>query len=229
MDYRQHYDSKYSKRVQGFSPAFPRQMRFLLRWMDVPDGRRRVLDLGGGTGEYSVMLQRMGYDVTLYEISQVAIDHARSMGATNTVYADFLKEPPTERFDIVLVKGFSPLNTDSRLVFDEILGAVEGMLAPQGVVLYWGVTDLSGKWSDSGWFNWQAANLQLFFDDVLIFPALRYQTALPVWCNRRISNALSRRSELPRPLTVAAYKRVGRHRPDPAISGCLQWLHHCPR
>jgi SAM-dependent methyltransferase len=209
MDYRQCYDSKYSKGVQGFSPAFPRQMRFLLRWMDVPVERRRVLDLGGGTGEYSLMLQRMGYDVTLYEISQVAIDHARSMGVAKTVYADFFVEPPTERFDIVLVKGFSPLNTDSRPLFDESLGAVEAMLAPQGVVLYWGVTDLSGQWSDSGWFNWPVANLRLFFDDVLIFPALRYQSVLPVWCNRRLSNALSRCSVLPRPLTLVAYKRVG--------------------
>jgi len=208
MDYRQFYDTKYSAGVKGFSPAFPRQMRFLLRWMTVPGGRRRVLDLGGGTGEYSLMLQRMGYDVTLYEISQVAINHARSIGVTKTVYADFLEAPPTERFDIVLVKGFSPLNTDSRQLFDEVLGSIEAMLAPQGVVLYWGVTDLSGQWSDGGWFNWQAANLRLFFDDVLIFPALRYQCVLPVWCNRRLSNALSRCSVLPRPLTVVAYKQA---------------------
>jgi hypothetical protein len=83
------------------------------------------------------------------------------------------------------------------------------MLAPQGTILYWGVTDLSGQWSDSGWFNWQAAELRMLFDDVLIFPALRYQSGLPIWCNRLVNNALCWFSALSRPLTVVAYKRVG--------------------
>ncbi len=47
MDYRQYYNSNCSKRAAEFSPAFPRQMQFLLRWMGFPDGRRRALDLGG--------------------------------------------------------------------------------------------------------------------------------------------------------------------------------------
>jgi SAM-dependent methyltransferase len=209
MDYREFYDSKYAKSAQGFSTWFPRQMEFLLRWMGCRAGPRRILDLGGGTGEYSLMLQKMGHDVTLYELSRVAIEHARRIGVAKTVCADFLEKPPADHFDIVLVKGFSPLNTDDRYVFSELLGVIEGMLAPQGLILYWGVTDLSGRWSDSGWFNWQAASLRMLFDEVLICPALRYQSKLPIWFNRLLSNVLCRSSVLSRPLTVVACKRVG--------------------
>ena len=210
MDHRKFYDNKYSRSAQGYSPMFPRQMQFLLRWMGIPNRQQRILDLGGGTGEYSMMLQQMGHDVTLYEISQVAIDHAHKLGVTKTVCADFLGEPPKEQFDVVLVKGFSPLNTDDQEEFDRLLDAMVAMLAPQGVVLYWSTTDMTGQWSDSGWFNWQVTDLQELFDEVLIFPALRYQAVLPVWCSRVIHNMLCRYSILSRPFTVAAYKRAGR-------------------
>jgi SAM-dependent methyltransferase len=209
MDYRQFYDNKYSRSAQGYSSVFPRQMRFLLRWMGFPKTQQRVLDLGGGTGEYSMMLQQMGHDVTLYELSQVAIDHARKLGVTKTVCADFFGEPSTEQFDIVLVKGFSPLNTDDQEKFDKLLNAISTMLAPGGVVLYWSTTDMTGHWSNSGWFNWQVTNLNELFDEVLIFPALRYQAVLPVWFSRVVHNILLRLSILRRPFTVVAYRRAG--------------------
>lgn len=206
-DHQRFYDAKYAQAAQGFSTAFPRQIEFLLHWTRAKGKPLRILDLGGGTGEFSLMMQHLGHEVTLFELSQVAVESARRIGVRNTMLGDFIKEPPPDRYDVVLVKGFSPLNTDNVAEFESILASVECLLCANGVVLYWGVTDLSGEWTKSGWYCWSICAFRQFFDEVLIFPALRYQALVPLWISKVISNVVSRANALPRPLTLVAYKR----------------------
>ena len=206
LDFREYYDSKYSRGPQGFAPAFPRQMRFLLKWMQLPSRPLRIVDLGGGTGEYSLMLQDMGNDVTLFEISEVAVDRARQLGVKKTRLGDFLHEPPEGSFDLVFAKGFSPLNTDDPPRFASVLERMKGLLAPNGVVLYWGVTNFTGSWSSSGWFNWKAEDLGRFFDELLVMPLFRYQAVLPVSVNRGLSRVVCH-ARTPRALSLLAFYR----------------------
>lgn len=89
--------------------SYARKTHFieLLDMMDHP----RILDAGGGTGAWSIMLARLGYDVTLLDISPVSLDiarkHAAYLGLTfpidlgsieSTSYAD-------ESFDFVVAMG----------------------------------------------------------------------------------------------------------------------------
>ena len=130
------YDEKYSKNTLGFNRHFPRQIRFLLRWVGCISNNLKILDLGGGTGEYSIMLQEMGHEVTCYDYSQIAIESAKNLGVRKTICSDFLSSPPNEKFDLVLVKGFSLLNTDNALDFKNIMHNIFKVLTPHGTVLY---------------------------------------------------------------------------------------------
>ena len=205
-DHQQYYDAKYSRGAQGLARAFPHQFSFLSRWAGCGVRALRILDLGGGTGEYSLALQRMGHDVTLFELSAVAVDRARGLGVRKIIHGSFPDQSPGESFDLVLVKGFSPLNTDDIAAFTRTLAAIETVLVPGGVILYWGTTDLTGRWTSSGWFCWKPAALRALFDDILVFPALRYQALLPVWFSAAASRLICSRDSMPRPLTLAAYK-----------------------
>jgi len=112
-----------------------------------------------------------------------------------------------QRMDLVLAKGFSLLNTDDESRFVAGLARLRSILGPQGVGIYWTVTDLSGRWSASQWYQVPAAWLHRYCDDVLVCPALRYQVALPLWLNRTISRLLLGQ-RLPKAMTTIGVIRL---------------------
>lgn len=50
---KQEYDAKYSQKNWDFNKSFPAQFCFVLRLAAVKSHTLRILDLGGGAGEYS--------------------------------------------------------------------------------------------------------------------------------------------------------------------------------
>jgi SAM-dependent methyltransferase len=172
------YDDTYTKGGLRIPPHFPRQFQYAIAIFGRTASPLRVLDLGGGSGEYSMAMQAMGHEVTLVDISQIAIERALALGVRDAICADFLMDPPQDRFDLVLCKGFSPLNTDRREDFCEVVRRVEALLRPGGAMLYWAATTNSGTWSDSGWFNWRVRELREMIGKTVLFPAFRYQSML---------------------------------------------------
>ncbi|WP_043536479.1 class I SAM-dependent methyltransferase [Saccharomonospora cyanea] len=69
--------------------------------------RGRVLDAGCGTGEHTIHLTRLGYDVLGVDFSEVAVDLARRNAERHGVparfqVADMLEPTHTEHFDTVV-------------------------------------------------------------------------------------------------------------------------------
>lgn len=151
----------------------------------------RVLDLGGGTGEYALLLQDVGFDVTLLDFSEVAVEMAAAAGVKTTLVADFMAHDfGTSRYDVVLAKGFSPLNTENGREFEAILQRAQNLLAPGGVVLYWVYSTLEERWSRSGWFEIAPARIAPWFDEVVVLPWFNLQCSLPWWLNQLLSRWL---------------------------------------
>jgi SAM-dependent methyltransferase len=203
------YDDAYTKGGLRVPPHFPRQFQYSIAILGRTASPLRVLDLGGGSGEYSMAMQAMGHEVTLVDNSQVAIERARALGVRDAICADFLADPPQDRFDLVLCRGFSPLNTDRREDFCAVVRRVEALLRPGGAMLYWVATTNSGTWSDSGWFNWRVRDLREMIGETVLFPAFRHQSMLVrvPWLN----GAIGRAAEwIPgRRMTVLSVRRKG--------------------
>ena len=208
LDLKTMYNDKYMKESQSGHPFFTRQFKYLLKWTGKENGILKVLDLGGGTGTYSSIIQEMGHDVTLVDLSEVAVSKARSIGVKNAVCADFLSAPPNDTFDVILVKGFSPLNTDDPMIFENILSSIARLLSPGGVIFYyWGSADMSGQWTSSGWYNWHPSLLRNFFEQVQVCPAFRYQALLPPFINTAISRIVETGVLPKRAMTCIAFLR----------------------
>jgi SAM-dependent methyltransferase len=189
---RDEYDAKYSMVSLSPSPYFLRQFDYVRRWAEAPSAGL-LLDLGGGTGEYALALQEAGHDVVLNDISATALEKARAIGVREVDGSDLLADPPAGRFACILAKGLSPLNTDDAAVFHDVIGRIRSMLAPDGVAIVWGVSDMTGTWSASGWYNWHPRQLRAMAGDTLSFPALRHQVWFPLAVNRAVSAVAERR------------------------------------
>jgi SAM-dependent methyltransferase len=201
MDKQSFYEQKYRNESLRVPRHFIRQFTYLARhYGRTPNPL--ILDAGGGTGEYSLALQQAGYRTILLDFAAEAIRKARERGVHELIQADFMiHDFKGQRMDLVLAKGFSPLNTDDESRFAAGLARIRGILGPQGTGLYWTVTDLSGRWSASQWYQVPAAWLSRHFNEVLVFPAFRYQVILPLWLNRAVSRMLLRR-RLPKSMTA---------------------------
>ncbi len=71
------YEEKYSHVSVAPSPYFKKQFQYLLdNHSKIDASRLSILDLGGGTGEYSIILQNLGHDVTLFDYSEIAIKNS---------------------------------------------------------------------------------------------------------------------------------------------------------
>ena len=70
------YDAKYDESPFFIKVYEPVTWDNILRFL--PPLPARVLDAGGGTGRWTVMLAQMGYEVTLTDISQGMLDVARA-------------------------------------------------------------------------------------------------------------------------------------------------------
>ena len=179
------YDAKYSSNNLKISPYFKKQFNYLLKFSKKKI-KGAILDLGCGTGEYSIEFQKMGFEVIGADISQVAIDNAKKIGVKKTLVFDFNKSEIDQKFDCIFVKGFSPLNISDLDQFKKIILKLKELVTQDGVIFYWGITDFSKSFSNSGWFNWDPDNLKelLNLQVLLVF---RWQVFLPVKINNMIS------------------------------------------
>ena len=100
----------------------------------LPGAPGRLLDVGGGPGEYAAWLTERGYDVTLVDPVALHVEQARDRGVASAVLGDARSlDFDDESFDAVLLLG--PLyhlpDRDDRI---QALREAHRVLAPGGVV-----------------------------------------------------------------------------------------------
>jgi len=207
MDKKELYENKYE--LSGLSPSsyFKKQFQYIKNNY-IKKENIEILDLGGGTGEYAFLLQELNYNVTLFDFSKQAIKRAKGIGILSTICDDFLTYDFGEKkYDIVFVKGFSLLNTDNEEEFLSLTKRMKNILKDDGYIVYWGQTDLSGKWTDSGWFQLNKEMIDNYFESYLILPDFRYQLHLPVIINKFLTKILSLSPVLPKSMTLLGISR----------------------
>ena len=199
------YDLKYSQASIAASGHFATQFRFCLRLAKAQD-TRSVLDLGGGTGAHSLILQDMGFDVTLLDSSAIGVEKAKGAGVRRAVEGDFYDDPlPNEKFDVVLARGFSGFNTDKPTLFAGVLARAVELVAPGGVLIYWSWTDCSGHWSSpdtsSGGFSHTPRSIDGLFDRLLLIPKFHALARTPI-CLTLVADRVLRTLPAPLPKRV---------------------------
>jgi SAM-dependent methyltransferase len=71
----------------------------------LPQGRQRILDVGGGPGHYSKWLSDLGHDVTLVDPVPLHVDQALAMGIRADIGDARRLDQATESVDVVLMLG----------------------------------------------------------------------------------------------------------------------------
>lgn len=170
------------------------ELRYILGMLDLDKPAMKVLDLGGGSGIYSLAFQQLGMNPFLLDFSERAVDMARSRGVKNTICADFLEcDFPGEKFGLVFVKGFSLLNVSNLNHFTEVLERIKACLTTEGVIVYFGRSNFSGVWSQSGWYDFSMSeliDLKRLFQKFHLFPSFKRQVYLPRQFNELVSSTL---------------------------------------
>jgi SAM-dependent methyltransferase len=116
----------------------------------------KVLDIGCGTGFYTDLFRQIGYNSVGIDISQTAIEKARSKYPdSNFGVADALNLPyDKEYFDVIFMFGCSVVNTDNLNKIDEVIKYLLEYVTDTGIIVLIGGTDFSGKRSEkSEWYN----------------------------------------------------------------------------
>jgi tellurite methyltransferase len=105
---RQRWNAKWLERAGELEPTAP----FLVEHAHLLPARGRALDVAGGAGRNAVWLAKRGLDVTLIDISRVAIDRAERKAQSAGVRMRFLEadldtaELPAPLFELVLIAQF---------------------------------------------------------------------------------------------------------------------------
>ena len=121
-----------------------------------------ILDLGGGAGVYSFPLAKIGYQVTLADLSEDLLalakkqkeeDHVTNLISCDLVNATDLSQYKDEQFDVVLLFGplYHLLENDER---QKCVTEVRRVLKPQGKVFASFIPYLSGSISLVSRFCW---------------------------------------------------------------------------
>jgi tellurite methyltransferase len=125
-DDREYWDGRYLAEA-----AVPAPATFVTGLEDVLPRGGRALDVAGGSGRHALWMARRGLDVTLVDLSPVALELAareasRRGLAVATIQADLEREPlPAGPWDVVLCVAFL-----HRLLFPALAAA----LAPAGIL-----------------------------------------------------------------------------------------------
>lgn len=202
MNKKEQYEEKYRTEGLNPSPYFLKQFQYINNYY-IKGNDLKILDLGGGTGEYSLLLQKIYSSVTLFDFSEEAIKKAKRNGVISTICDDFFSYDFNNlKYDVVLVKGFSLLNTDNENLFTELTNRMKTILNDDGCIVYMGQTDLSESWTKSGWYQLSKEEITNYFDEYLILPAFRYQLKFPHFFNKIITNMLSFFKKLPKSFTL---------------------------
>ena len=128
------WDARHRAHVGPHEPsAFLRALDALLPRGGPGRPAPRALDAAGGPGHDAVWLAERGLDVTLADVSPVALERAREAAATAGVAltlleVDLEREPfPAGPFDLVVVQNF---------LWRPLFAAFPTALAPGGVLVY---------------------------------------------------------------------------------------------
>lgn len=96
-----------------------------------------IIDVGAGTGRYSVALAEQGYDVTAVDLLNCNIDIMKEKNSPIKIYrgnAMDLGQFPNERFDIVIMLGpmYHVFGEDNKI---KVLSESFRLLKPGGIIL----------------------------------------------------------------------------------------------
>ena len=117
------------------------------------DGEISILDLGGGAGAYSFPLAKKGYKVTLADLSETLLSHAKkqkeedkvqNLGSCDQVNATDLSRYKDSAFDVVLL--FGPLyHLTEKNEREKCVGEIRRVLKTGGKVFASFIPHLSGS------------------------------------------------------------------------------------
>jgi tellurite methyltransferase len=122
------WDARYA---EGDAPREPSS--FVTAQAGRLPGSGTALDLAGGAGRHAIWLAQQGLDVTLLDVSEVALRIAGRWAGDAGVVLRLLRRDvitgrlPNGPFDVVLVHGF---------LHHDVLDRVPTVLAPGGLFLY---------------------------------------------------------------------------------------------
>ncbi|WP_100013095.1 class I SAM-dependent methyltransferase [Lentibacillus sediminis] len=114
--------------------------------------RTKVLELGGGPGQFAVAAAKRGYEVTVIDIAPAAVRHIEKLAEEHQVEqhirvleADFYKVVFRERFDVICYWDGFGIGKDADQ--QQLLQRIADWLKPSGVALidiytpwYWAAT-----------------------------------------------------------------------------------------
>lgn len=111
--------------------AYSEMPKLEQRALDLSKGK--VLDVGCGSGNHSLYLQKKGLKVKAIDISKGAVDVAKKRGVIHTELKDILDE--TETFDtiLLLMNGTGIFETVSKV--STYLNHLKSLLNPNGYIL----------------------------------------------------------------------------------------------
>lgn len=113
------------------------ELQRVMKEYDIPRGR--ALEMGCGSGDNAIFLHRQGFQVTAFDLSELAVERARAKAVEAGVAADFLATsfaglPGFETpFSFIFDRGFYHIvrQQDAAEVVDRVLN----LLAPGGLWL----------------------------------------------------------------------------------------------
>ncbi len=106
---------------------------------------KTILDLGAGSGRYSIYLQNLGYKVTAIESSIEGCKRIQEQNSdVKVVCADFLKYSTNDKFDCVLCIGLIEEFTDQETQL-KILRKAQGLVAKKGRLCILTATFIGGR------------------------------------------------------------------------------------
>ncbi len=126
---RERWNQRYRERGEG--PGAPSD--FLRAWEDRLPRAGRALDVAGGLGQDALGLARRGLDVTLVDVSDVALEAAAAAARAEGLALTCLPRdvealgPPPGPFDVVVCLNY---------LWRPLFAALPGVLAPGGWFLF---------------------------------------------------------------------------------------------
>jgi|SRR5690554_1567158 2-polyprenyl-3-methyl-5-hydroxy-6-metoxy-1,4-benzoquinol methylase len=123
--------------------------RIILQYLNKSD---HILDLGGGAGKYSIELAKLGYNVTLADLSERLLEQAKTyiqendlppLQSYDVVNAIDLSRYDDNSFDVIILFGplYHLLESDER---NKCVSEVYRVLRPNGIVFASFIPYLSG-------------------------------------------------------------------------------------
>lgn len=144
---------------------------------------KRLLDLGCGRGRHTITLGKRGYDVTGLDLSERALNTARSKAASQQlknvrfVQGD-MREPIPDTFDAVLnlFTTFGYFLDDSEN--EKVIASVSDMLNESGLFLidYLNAELIKDNLdpSDEGQYNQYSYTISRYVDDGMVFKKIQF-------------------------------------------------------